>query len=106
MLGIDAHTRSGPVLLGIFILCVDIGKAGLDRVQFVASDAPVEDLEPACGGVELPTGLGARQRNRERKIVVAKYDDGFLVALSLDRMLCIIGCGESLKRFGIGNVVA
>ena len=52
-LRVDAGARAA-ILLGIFVLRIDIGEAGLDRVELVAPDAAVQHLEPARGRVELP----------------------------------------------------
>src|SRR5262249_46304731 len=51
-LRIDSIAANAP--LGIFLLGVDISETGLDRVQFVAADAAIEDLLAAGRGIEPP----------------------------------------------------
>jgi hypothetical protein len=92
--------------LCIFVLRVDICETGLDCVQFVASDSPVQDFKAAGRGIELPAGLLAQQWNRERKIIIADDKHAFLVALELDRMPGIVGDRKSLARLGVGDIVA
>ena len=53
-LRINAGTGPGAVLFGILVLRIDIGETGLDGVQFIASNAPVQDFKPACGRIEFP----------------------------------------------------
>ena len=68
-LRIDAGAGAGAVFFGIFVLRIDIGEAGLDGVQFVAPNAPVQDFKPACGGIEFPVRALTDERNREREVV-------------------------------------
>src|SRR5262249_41468347 len=44
-LRVDADTIPGPVFLGVFVLRIRIGEAGLNRVELVAADAAIEDFE-------------------------------------------------------------
>ena len=88
-LGIDTNAGSGPVLLCIFVLSVDIGKTGLDCVQFVAADAPVQDFEAAGGGIELPAALLARKRDRKWKFIDAKNSTALLSLSSLIECLAL-----------------
>src|SRR5260221_263827 len=105
-LGIDTSTLSGPVLLGIFVLRVDIGKTSLDRVQFVAPDAPIQDFEAAGRGIKLPASLLPHQRNRKWKIIGTEDDHGLLVTLEPDRMLGIAGASKPLACLGVSDIVA
>ena len=78
----------------------------MDRVEFVAPDATIEDLETSLGRVELPAGLAVDQRNREREVVRAQDQRGLLVALRLDRMFRVIHGHEALAYLGVGDIVA
>ena len=49
-LRIDSRPRAA-VLVGIFILRVDIGERGLDRVELVASNPTIENLDAAGGPI-------------------------------------------------------
>ena len=79
------------ILLGIFILGIDKGQTGLDRIELIPPDAAIENFETASFRIELPSGLVLRQRDREREVVIADDDDGLLVTLGLDRGFCVIG---------------
>src|ERR1700693_2355641 len=63
-LRISGAGAADAIFVGVLVLRVDIGKAGLDRVELVAADAPIQDLKPAGGCIELPGGALARERNR------------------------------------------
>jgi hypothetical protein len=55
----------------VFVLCIDIGEAGLDRIELVAADAAKEDLAAALTGAEGPsTVLVAQNWNREGIVVM------------------------------------
>jgi len=43
------------MLVGILVLGVDIGETGLDRIQLVAADEAIQDLDTPRVGVEFPS---------------------------------------------------
>jgi hypothetical protein len=50
----------------------------LDGVQFITSDAPIEDLKAAGSRVEFPVSLFPHQWNRERKIIITENDNALV----------------------------
>src|SRR5262249_47958975 len=95
------------IFRSIVILRVHIGKAGLNRVEFVVADAPSEDFLPASHGVERPSSiLVARQWDRERIIIVADHQDRLAVAPHRNLMLGVIGGDETRANGVVGDFVA
>src|SRR5262249_44231916 len=68
-LRVNAGTGAGAILIGIFVLRVDVSERRLYGVKFVTADSARQDLLSSGGGVELPSTILANQRDRERKIV-------------------------------------
>ena len=101
---VDSIAGNAP--LGIFLLRVDIGRTGLDRVQLVAADAAIEDLFAAGRGVEPPAAVLAHERDRERPILAADDQHGFVVTLHHDLMLGIVGLDHAVARRRIGDWIA
>src|SRR6185437_732856 len=71
------------VTVGIFVLGIDKGEAGLDGIEFVAPDTAEQDFLPPARRVELPPRLRANQRDRKREIVGAD-DQRCPLAFDLD----------------------
>ena len=101
---IDAGAGTGAILLRIFVLRIDIGKAGLNRVEFVAPNAPVQDLKPAGGRIERPVRFPADERNRERE-VVGSHDQESLVAFHVHIVLGIVGTHEPFAGFAVCDFI-
>ena len=103
---VGPHSLASAILFGVFVLGIDVSQRGLNSVQFIASDATIQNLETPGSRVELPASPVVHQRNRERKIVRAQDERSLLVSLGLDGMFGVIGGQETLAHFGIGNVIA
>src|SRR5207302_6204038 len=103
---VDPHSLASTVLVGVFVLGIHVSQRGLNRVQFIASDAAIQNLDAPRSRVELPASPVVHQRNRERKIVRTQDKRSLLVSLGLDGMFGVIGRQETLAHLGIGNVIA
>ena len=69
---VDPDPLAGAILFGIFVLGIDVSQRGLNSVQFIASDATIENFETPCSRVELPASPVVHQResgteNRPRR---------------------------------------
>jgi len=78
-LGIGAGAAAAVIVLGVFLLRIDIGERRLDGGKLVAADAAIEDFQTPGVGVELPRAILADQRNGERKVVVPKEEHSLIV---------------------------
>src|SRR5262245_26155597 len=96
----------GDSLLGIFVLCVDIGETGLDGAQFVAADAAKQDLLAPGGRVELPCPVLTHERNGKREVILPDDQDCLVVALHGDPVFGVIGGKKLLPRRRVGDRIA
>src|SRR5262249_25058706 len=94
------------ILGGVLVLRVHISQTGLYRGNFVAADAPRQNLLAACDSVETPSVTFADQWNWNWKILLADNQGRFSIAIHLDLMLCVVSVGKSLAQIGIGNRIA
>src|SRR4029079_2673145 len=61
--GIRARACSGSILLGIFVLRINVSQTGLDRIQLVLSDTAEENFITTNGSVEQPFSVLQHKRN-------------------------------------------
>src|SRR5262249_11017573 len=100
------ESSGGEARVGIFLLSVDIGETGLDRAQLVAADTAIKDLLAAGRGIEPPRAILAHERDRERPILLADNQHGFVRTLHHHLMLGVVGFDNAISRRRIGNRVA
>ena len=94
-------------LFGVFNLGIDIGKAGLDRGQFVAANPAAQDFSAPGFGIERPRSSSlADQRNREGEIICSDDQNDLAFALRVHAMFGVIRIDESFSRFGIRDLIA
>src|SRR6202043_3183300 len=93
-LRVDADPLAA-ILVGIFVLRIHVGETGLDGVELVGADAPIQDLHPAGFGIEAPGVALVHERDRERKII-ASDDQRRVVAVGMDLVLFVVGGDELL----------
>src|SRR4029077_12924782 len=67
-LSVLVHGVSLMRLKGVFMLCFHVTMADGNRVQFVGTDAAVEEFLPARFGVKRPLVTSLHQRHRERPL--------------------------------------
>src|SRR5262249_2659051 len=104
-LGIDA-VAIAAVFRSIVILRVDISKAGLNRVEFVVTNAPREDFLSAGRGVERPRAvLVACERDRKRVIVIANHEDCLIVSFHRDLVLRVVRSDKTRAHGVVGDFV-
>ena len=70
-LGILVDHRSVVLLRGVFVLRLDEAAADFDRVEFVGTDAAVEDLVAPGGGVEGPLAVLFDDGNGQGESILA-----------------------------------
>src|SRR5262249_6762175 len=103
-LGIDADAGA-MILLGVFVLGVDVGKTGLNRVELVTPDAAEEYFLATGGGVEPPHVILADEGDWERKILRPDHHDRPVVAFLGDLVLRVIGIQKFLAPRGVGDII-
>ena len=80
--GIDAGFTAITAERGIFLLGIHIATTYGNRTEFVFTDAAIDQLIGAGGGVQIPFIALLGHRNRERPIVRAD-DQGLAFAIRL-----------------------
>ena len=64
-LGIGINAGAGAILLGVFVLRINIGKRGLNCIQLVFADTTRENLLAARRRIEAPHSVLADERYRK-----------------------------------------
>src|SRR5262249_7285353 len=94
---VNARPSARAILSGVFLLRIQIRKADLDGVEFIAPDAAIQKLKaPGSSSIEPPHSMLADQRDWERKVLLPDHHDCLVAIVHGDAMLRIIGCDEML----------
>src|SRR5262245_64890714 len=78
LLRIDGLAALALVHVGIILLRVPVREQRLHGRELVASDAPRQDFLTAGRDVENPLAVALHHRNRERPVVRANHQHGWL----------------------------
>src|SRR6267142_358981 len=77
------HVVTLPLLECVIALCFHVAVADINRVQFIASDATVEEFLPAGFGIERPIGALLHDWHGERPVFVTHKQECAVASLGV-----------------------